>query len=160
MSEFTLSEIKKPMYSLAPMTIFELSSQDRIYSLKVVKEKMADTLNVRIGEKYPITVKVETSSSDYNDFTINEDSYVRAYNSTGGRVTVKGELLIDNTLKTLTYVWNTSPSENPSILNSPQQYTFIIWASITYVNSEGIVMNTLIASDNITKNLIRSSRVE
>lgn len=158
MAEFTATEIKS-VYALTPFSLFEIAEQAKLFDIQVI-ENMADNLNVRIGEKYPITVKVEPASRDYEDFTINETSYVRAYNASGGRVVTKGELVIDNTLKTITYIWNTAPNENPSIVNSPQQYTFIIWANISYVNSEGIIMDTLIASDNITKNLIRSSRLE
>lgn len=158
MKEFKIKELPK-MFSLTEMNIFSLVEQEVLFKITVQEDKMADNLNVRIGEKYPITVKIEPSSKDYDDFTINSSSYVKVYNATGGQVGMTGEIVIDNTLKTITFIWDTSPSRNTRITATPQQYTIIIWADITYVTSEGEVMNTLIASDNITKNLIRSSKL-
>lgn len=159
MSEFTAIEWKRP-HTLRVITPFSLRELDKIYKVVTVEEYMSDNLNVRIGEKYPITVKVDPASIEFRDFTINEDSYVRVYNSSGGKVTTVGDLVIDNELKTVTYVWDTSPTSNPPIFNSPQQYTIIVWVSISYVTTDGNVINTLISSDNITKNLIRSSKLE
>lgn len=160
MAEFTAKELKRH-HSLEAITPHSLQEMGKLYTITLVEEdSMSDSLNVRIGEKYPITVKIVPASTEYKDFTINEDSYVRVYNSSGGRVTTVGETIIDNELKTITYVWDTSPSRNSSIFNSPQQYTIIIWASISYVSADGTIINTLISSDNITKNLIRSSRLE
>ena len=159
MREFTAIEKKRP-HSVNLITPHILYEAPKLYAVTVKEDSVSDNLNVRIGERYPITVKIEPSGIEYNDFTINDDSYVRVYNSSGGRISTVGNMVIDNTLKTITYIWDTSPHNNPPIFNSPQQYTVIIWASISYVTAEGEVIDTLISSDNITKNLIRSSRLE
>ena len=158
MKEFTAKELQR-IFIPSEITVCSLTEQAVLFHIEILEDKMADNLNVRIGEKYPITVKIEPSSKDYEDFTINSTSYVKVYNAVGGQVGMTGELVIDNTLKTITYIWDTSPSKNSRISSSPQQYTIIIWADITYVTSEGEVINTLIASDNITKNLIRASKL-
>lgn len=148
-------------HSIREISMLSVTEQDRMFSIALQEGKdMQDSLNIRIGEKYPITVKVEPSGTEYADFTINPETYVRVYNSSGGRVDTVGDLVIDNTLKTVTYIWDTGNKRNPALMKSPQQYTIVMWISITYVNSEGEVLDTLIASDNITKNLIRASRLE
>ena len=158
MKEFILTELSKT-HSLYEMTAHSVTEQAKLFHITISEDKMADNLNVRIGERYPITVKIEPSSKDYEDFTINSTSYVKIYNATGGLVSMAGEMIIDNTLKTITYIWDTTASRNSRIAVTPQQYTIIVWADITYVTSEGEVINTLIASDNITKNLVRASKL-
>ena len=146
---------KPTAHKLSLIQPFGLADLGDLFLIKL-EASMENTHNIRIGEKYPITVKVEPATIEYNDFTINDDSEVKVYNALGGKVNVNGEIKIDNNLKTVTFIWDTSPTSNPTIFNSPQQYTIIIWVSISY----GEVVNTLIASDNITKNLIRSSKLE
>jgi len=161
MEEFSL-KLLSPRYEIYPFRIYTLVEHDLIFELKIKESKknMADNLNIRIGEKYPITVQVEPVNTDYKDFLINDDSFIKIYNSTGGLILTENNLIIDNELKTVTFLWDTKPQGSSIIDMSPQQYTLIMWVSISYTAGNGETINTLLASDNITKNLIRSSRIE
>jgi len=153
MAQFTATALSDSLFSINKMKLYFTTSMNLFISNIVVEEgdESLSDIVVAIGEVYPIAVKIDPASSDYEDFTINGPDHeskptkVMIQNSSGSFMPVNGDILIDQDNKTVVFGWDTSDYQI-------DQYVIVLWISITYKNN-----TYYIRSDSITKSLKQES---